>query len=158
MIDQMPLPPETHYSQAIPVDMIRKKIIDRYPVPKDLPKPNVAYDYKSKTVTVNMTVVRSFFTPDWFTVPGGWKVKLKMVNIEEASDISHGFALTGHDIMESLDPGEVKDVDIEPHGDGVFWYYCLWFCSELHMEMRGRMIVIPENQWSPDKEWKQPST
>ncbi|MCP5102935.1 MAG: hypothetical protein GY950_06140, partial [bacterium] len=90
MIDQMPLPPETHYSQAIPVDMIRKRVIDRYPVPKDLAKPNVAYDYNNKTVTVNMTVVRSFFTPDWFTVPGGWKVRIKMVNIEEASDISHG--------------------------------------------------------------------
>lgn len=155
LIDQMPLPPESHYSQAIPVKLLKPKIKSLYALPKEIEKTAVEYDYDQKEVRVKMTAVRSFFTPDWFTVPQGWKVKLKMTNIEEAMDISHGFALTGYDLTESLDPGEVKEVEFMAKYPGVHWYYCLWFCSELHLEMRGRLIVIPEADWSKDKEWKE---
>lgn len=154
LVDQMPLPPETHYSQAIPVSLLAPKIKRVYEKPKAIDKAGVEYDYAKKEVRVKMTVVRSFFTPDMFTVPSGWKVTVRMTNIEEAMDISHGFALTGHDVLESLDPGEVKEVTFSANHPGAYWYYCLWFCSELHLEMRGRMIVIPESQWSSAKEWK----
>ncbi len=154
MIDQMPLPPESHYSQAIPVKLIKSRIMRIYELPENVESPNVVYDYSKKEVRVSMTVVRSFFTPDWFTVPSGWDVKMTMTNIEEALDISHGIAFTGHDVLESLEPGDVKTVEFKAKGDGVYWYYCLWFCSELHLEMRGRMIVIPENEWKRSDEWK----
>ncbi|MEW6456096.1 MAG: cupredoxin domain-containing protein [Acidobacteriota bacterium] len=154
LIDQMPLPPETHYSQAIPVSLLKPKVKKVYQLPKEVDKPSVQYDYAAKEVRVKMTAVRSFFTPDWFTVPSGWKVKLKVTNIEQAMDISHGISFTGHDVLESIEPGEAKELVFSTKKPGVFWYYCLWFCSELHLEMRGRMIVIPESEWNPSKEWK----
>lgn len=154
MIDQMPLPPETHYSQAIPVEVIENRIKKIYTHAKDFGQPGVEYDYGNKQVSVKMTSVRSFFAPDWFTVPSGWNVKIELANIEEALDISHGLALTGHDVMESIEPGDVKTLEFKAKDEGVYWYYCLWFCSELHLEMRGRMIVIPEHRWDKTKEWQ----
>lgn len=134
LIDQMPLPPESHYTQAIPVDLIKPKIMTRYQLPDDVAPPGVEYDYSAKEVRVTMSSVRSFFTPDWFTVPQGWNVKINLYNIEEAMDITHGLAMTGHNVMESIDPGEVKDLELVANHEGVYWYYCLWFCRELHME------------------------
>lgn len=154
LVDQMPCPPETHYAQAVPVSLLAPRIKQTYPPQKKIDEPSVEYDYAAREVQIKLTAVRSFFKPDRFTVPRGWKVKIQMTNIEEAMDISHGFALTGYDILESLDPGEVKRVEFTAKTAGVFWYYCLWFCSELHLEMRGRMIVIPESEWSPAKEWQ----
>ncbi len=153
LIDQMPLPPETHYAQGIPVELITEQAKLVYDLPSEIPPPGVVYDYDEKVVHVTMTAVRSFFTPDMFTVPQGWDVQVELQNIEMSLDMTHGWALTGYDIMESIDPGEHKTLTLTATHEGVFWYYCLWFCSELHMEMRGRMIVIPEADWSPSLEW-----
>jgi nitrous-oxide reductase len=153
LIDQMSLPPESHYAQGIPVDLITKQAKLVYDLPSELPTPNVVYDYDKRLVHVTMTAVRSFFTPDMFTVPQGWDVEVELQNVEMSLDMTHGWALTGYDVMESIDPGENKTLEFSATHEGVFWYYCLWFCSELHMEMRGRMIVIPEAEWTPELEW-----
>ncbi len=154
MIDQAPFPPETHYSQAIPVDMINP--IDVYPLADEEIETGVTYDYDDKVVNVTMTAVRSWFTPASFTVPEGWTVKMEVTNVEQVMDITHGIAVTGHDVSLSLDPGQTRMVEFNAGAPGVYWYYCIWFCSELHLEMRGRMIVIAEDEWSPDKEWQPP--
>lgn len=153
LIDQMSLPPESHYAQGIPVDLITKRAKKVYDLPEESMTPGVEYDYDNKVAHVKMTAVRSFFTPDMFTVPEGWDVDVELQNIEMSLDMSHGWSLTGYDVMESIDPGENKHLEFTAERSGVFWYYCLWFCSELHMEMRGRMIVIPEDEWSKDLEW-----
>ncbi len=154
MIDQMALGPETHYSQALPVSMVTEKVKAIYALPAETEPPRVEYDYDNQVVTVYMDVVRSWFTPDMFTVPEGWTVDIQMTSQEQALDISHGIAIEGYDVVASLDPGEIKHVEFVADIDGVHWYYCIWFCSELHMEMRGRMIVIPQDEWTPDMEWK----
>lgn len=154
LIDQMPLSPETHYSQAIPVKLIAENAKTNYPKAANHEPAGVKYDYAKKEVTVNMDVVRSFFTPDWFTVPQGWRVTIHMTSLEEAMDITHGLAIDGYDVSVSLDPGEAREISFIADKASVHWYYCIWFCSELHMEMRGRMIVVPQAEWSKDKEWK----
>lgn len=154
LIDQMPLPPETHYAQGVPVSLIKDKIKWTYQLPELMEDPSVEYDYDKQEVRVYMQAVRSWFNPESFTVPEGWTVKLKVLNIEEAKDMTHGFSLPGHNVQFSFDPGETKEVEYVAKEPGVYWYYCIWFCSELHMEMRGRMIVVPQDEWSPDKETK----
>lgn len=151
LVDQMPLGPETHYSQAAPVSLIAPRVKTTYTDSRALAqeKPRVEYDYQAKEVRVFMTVVRSFYTPDTFAVPQGWRVKVRLVSQETALDISHGFALDGHNVVVSLDPGEVKEVEWVADKPGVHWFYCIWFCSELHMEMRGRVIVVPQADWTP---------
>lgn len=155
LIDQMALGPETHYSQAIPVSLITPRTKTVYELPARLEEPGVKYDYANKEVRVYMDVVRSFYTPDAFTVPQGWKVKVQLRSQEEALDITHGFAVERYyNVVTSIDPGEVREVEFVADKPGVTWFYCIWFCSELHMEMRGRMIVIPEAEWTPALEWK----
>ncbi len=152
LVDQMPLGPETHYSQAIPVSLVKPDMV--YEIPDKIETPRVEYDYDKKEARVYMGVVRSFFTPDAFNVPQGWKVKMVLTSEEEAFDITHGFTIDGYNVALSVDPGEVREVEFTADKAGVYWFYCMWFCSELHMEMRGRMIVIPESEWSKDKETK----
>jgi nitrous-oxide reductase len=40
-----------------------------------------------------------------------------------------------------VDPGETKTVTFEAEKSGVFAYYCTNFCSALHQEMQGYMMV-----------------
>jgi nitrous-oxide reductase len=134
--------------------LITDKVKGVYALPAETEPPRVEYDYTNEGVTVYMDVVRSWFTPDMFTVPQGWTVQMQMTSQEQALDITHGLALEGYDVVASLDPGEIKDLEFVADKDGVHWYYCIWFCSELHMEMRGRMIVIPQDEWTPDMEWQ----
>lgn len=154
LVDQMALGPETHYSQAIPVSLIAPRVKRTYSEAKAVSteKPRVEYDYAAKEVRVTMTVVRAFYTPNAITVPQGWKVKARLISQETAMDITHGFAIDGYDVSLSVDPGEVRDVTWVADKPGVFWFYCNWFCSELHMEMRGRMIVVPPAEWTPAQE------
>lgn len=156
LIDQMALGPESHYSQALPVSLIHPNVRGVYSLPAETETPRVEYDYTNQVVEVYMDVVRSWFTPDMFTVPQGWTVLMHLTSQEQALDITHGLAIDGYDVVASLDPGDQKDIEFIADKEGVHWYYCIWFCSELHMEMRGRMIVIPQDEWSPDLEWQAP--
>ena len=152
IIDEAPIPPETHYSQAIPKSLINPKQV--YDLPADLEDTGVQYDYENKVANVSMSVIRSWFTPISFTVPEGWTVKMQVANVEQTLDMTHGIAIEGHEVSVSLDPGEVRHLEYQVGEAGVYWYYCIWFCSELHLEMRGRMIVVPESEWTPDMEWQ----
>jgi nitrous-oxide reductase len=153
LIDQMPLGPETHGAQALPVALLEPLIISSYALSTEREDPRVEYDYTNQQVNVYMNVVRSSFYPDWFTAPQGWRVNIHMTSIEQTNDISHGLGIDGFDIAVSLDPGEVREVEFTAEYPGVHWFYCLWYCSELHKEMRGRMIVIPQDDWSAEMEW-----
>lgn len=99
-----------------------------------------------RKVRVFMTLVRSQFRPDILRVKEGDHVTIHMTNVERARDATHGYALHGHNINVSLDPGQTATVEFEAKHPGVFPWYCTEFCSALHMEMTGWMLVEPREK------------
>ena len=96
------------------------------------------------TVTVNGTVVRSHFTPDIVRVKQGDKVVFNWTNVETARDATHGFGLHGYNVNLSIDPGATERAEIVATKSGVYPYYCTEFCSALHMEFTGWLLVEPK--------------
>jgi nitrous-oxide reductase len=94
-------------------------------------------------VEVHMTAVRSKYGLNDFTVSQGDRVTITVTNIETVRDMSHGFAVDTYGINVALDPGQTRTVSFVADRPGTYWYYCTWFCSALHLEMRGRMLVEP---------------
>ncbi len=137
--------PEPHYAQIIKADKI--KPIEVYP--KEENKHAMAiWDVKDagvtrsgKKVLVKMIAVRSTFTPTSFEVQAGDEVTVAITNIEQTTDELHGFGLLDYNINLVIDPGETKTVTFTAKKGGVFAYYCTNFCSALHQEMQGYMIV-----------------
>jgi nitrous-oxide reductase len=94
-------------------------------------------------VTINMTSVRSHFTPDIVELQEGDEVTWHITNIEQAQDATHGFALPGPNINLSIEPGEATTVSFVADKAGVYPFYCTEFCSALHLEMMGYLLVAP---------------
>jgi nitrous-oxide reductase len=94
-------------------------------------------------VHVYMTAKRSQFTPDTIRVKKGDKVMFHVTNIENTPDATHGFAIPGYNIQASLDPGEVVTTEFTADKPGSYAFYCTEFCSALHLEMQGWMLVEP---------------
>ncbi|MGE5837441.1 MAG: Sec-dependent nitrous-oxide reductase [Acidobacteriota bacterium] len=138
--------PEPHYAQIVKADKIHP--IEVYP--KDENKhPLAVWDVKDtgltrqgNKVTVKMTAVRSTLTPTSFEVNEGDIVTVAITNIEQTTDELHGFGLLDYNINLVIDPGETKAVTFTAK-KGVFPYYCTNFCSALHQEMQGYLIVKP---------------
>jgi nitrous-oxide reductase len=95
------------------------------------------------TLTVYMSVRRSTFTPDVIRAKQGDRVIIHMTNVETARDATHGFAIPAYNIQTSLDPGEVLSVDFVADRTGSFAFYCTEFCSALHLEMQGWLLIEP---------------
>ena len=64
-----------------------------------------------------------------------------MTNIEQTTDELHGFGLLDYNINLVDRPRRNQDRDLHGEEGGVFPYYCTNFCSALHQEMQGYMIV-----------------
>ncbi|MFA5889966.1 MAG: Sec-dependent nitrous-oxide reductase [Actinomycetota bacterium] len=94
-------------------------------------------------VTVWMTAQRSHYTPDIIRVKKGDDVTLHITNIEQTRDATHGFAIPSYNKQASLDPGEVVTIKFKATRSGSFAYYCTEFCSALHLEMQGWLLVEP---------------
>ncbi len=138
--------PEPHYSQIIKADKLHP--IEVY-AKEDNHHPLAVWGVdqtgvtrQGNKVTVKMIAVRSSFTPTSFEVREGDVVTLAVTNIEQTSDMLHGFGLLDYDINLVVDPGETKVVTFTAK-KGVFPYYCTNFCSALHQEMQGYLLVKP---------------
>jgi nitrous-oxide reductase len=144
---------EPHYVQTISADKIQAW--DVYPEVGWDPMTQAVSTYattpgsegvvrEGNQVTVNMTSIRSHFTPDHVTVKAGDEVTWSITNIERAKDATHGFALPGQNINLSIEPGEVTTISFVAERPGVYPFYCTEFCSALHLEMMGYFIVEPQ--------------
>ncbi len=104
---------------------------------------------EGKNVTVYATMVRSHINPERITVNKGDTVTMYLTNLERAQDETHGFTVDQHDIHASLEPGETAELKFKADLEGVFPYYCTEFCSALHLEMMGYLMVK-----DPDKKYE----
>jgi nitrous-oxide reductase len=140
--------PEPHYSQIIKADKL--KPIEVY-AKEENKNPNAIWDVKDVSITrsspdvkVKMIAVRSSFEPNKIEVNQGDKVTIYVTNIEQTTDELHGFGLNEYNINVVIDPGETKTIEFVAHKPGVFPYYCTNFCSALHQEMQGYLLVKPK--------------
>ncbi|WP_226482596.1 TAT-dependent nitrous-oxide reductase [Natrinema amylolyticum] len=94
-------------------------------------------------VHVQMYSTRNEFGFEEVTVTEGDEVTMTVTNIEQTPDILHSLAIPEHDINMKLAPQETREVTFTADEPGVYWMYCAFFCSALHLEMRSRLIVEP---------------
>lgn len=149
----MPIPlGEPHYAQMIKADKL--KPIEVYsPIGTNPFREGVDEDAvtagkerierKDDGVHVWMTTVRSHFAPDIVRVKEGEVVHLHVTNVEQAHDATHGLAIGSHNINLSLEPGKHSNVVFTAKRAGVYPFYCTEFCSALHLEMAGYLLVEP---------------
>ncbi len=151
----MPVPlGEPHYAQMISADKI--KAVDMYtpvgtnPVTGQADPNAVTEETKARVerradgVHVYMTEVRSHLTPDIVEVKQGETVHIHLTSVEQAKDATHGFAVDKYNINLSMEPGKTSNVTFVADRSGVFPYYCTEFCSALHLEMAGYLLVEPK--------------
>jgi nitrous-oxide reductase len=140
--------PEPHYAQMIAASKLHP--IEVYPKEENK-NPLAIWDVKDAGLTRNganvlakVVLVRSTITPAVIEVNQGDIVKVALTNIEQTTDELHGFGLLDYNINIVCDPGETKVVTFVADKAGVFPYYCTNFCSALHQEMQGYLIVKPK--------------
>ncbi|MEA3273843.1 MAG: Sec-dependent nitrous-oxide reductase [Pseudomonadota bacterium] len=95
-------------------------------------------------VEVLGTVIRSHITPEIIEAEAGDEVSIHLTNLERAQDETHGFALYGQNVNLSIEPGKTVSATFTADQEGVFPYYCTEFCSALHLEMQGYLLVKPK--------------
>jgi nitrous-oxide reductase len=129
--------------------MLSRKVLENYTIQTFEPQPAFVKIGDEKIVRngtkvdVYMTCIRSKFVPEQFEVHEGDQVTLHLSNVETVRNMTHGFALSKYGINVAVDPGQTQETTFIANKLGTYWYYCTWFCSALHLEMRGRMLVKP---------------
>jgi nitrous-oxide reductase len=143
---------EPHYAQIIKADKLKPWEI--YPEVGWNPEtqavdPNAAKQGQEKVVRngknveIWMTVIRSHFTPDTIEINKGDHVIWHLTSLERTRDATHGFTVPGYNINLSLEPGEADTIEFDADMSGTFAFYCTEFCSALHLEMVGYLLVKP---------------
>jgi len=153
LLYDMPLPlGEPHYVVAIKADKLK-------PVVRYKSGWNSRTDKRSKfktragrektvktpgKVEVFGTTIRSHITPETIEAEVGDTIVMHLTNLERAEDETHGFAIYGHNVNLSLEPGKTVSATFKVTKEGVYPYYCTEFCSALHLEMEGYLLVKPK--------------
>lgn len=145
---------EPHYAQIIKADKLNSWAT--YPqtgwdphtqnIDPMAPKPKMERVQRNDdgTVEIFMTAIRSHFNPEHIYLKEGDKVIWRITNTERAVDATHGFAVPVYNITASLEPGETVTIEFVADTPGTFPFYCSEFCSALHLEMMGYLMVEPK--------------
>jgi len=153
LLYDMPVPlGEPHYVVAIKADKLKPEVRYKsgWDSRKDKRSPWKTRAGREKIVRngnkvdVYGTVIRSHITPDIIEVEEGDTVSLHFTNLERAEDETHGFAIYDQNVQLSLEPGKTVSATFKADKAGVFPYYCTEFCSALHLEMQGYLLVKPK--------------
>ena len=158
LVYDMPLPlGEPHYAVSIAADKLKPVV--RYKSGwnsrEDKKSPYKTRAGREKTerncdadgncrVHVYGTTIRSHITPEIIEVTEGDTVSLHFTNLERAQDEVHGFAMYGQNVQLSIEPGKTASATFVADKAGVYPYYCTEFCSALHLEMQGYLLVQPK--------------
>lgn len=79
------------------------------------------------------------WSPRTITVEKGREVNLVIRNVDV---VTHGFHLPALDLMlREIKAGEVAKLTFVPDVEGEYSFYCGVWCSDYHMQMRGKLIV-----------------
>lgn len=105
---------------------------------------------KGNKVEVFGTLIRSHITPETIEVEVGDEVTINLTNLERAQDETHGFTVSTFNVHASVEPGKTVAVKFKADKEGVYPYYCTEFCSALHLEMQGYLLVKPKG-WKASK-------
>ena len=100
-------------------------------------------------VVAKIIAIRSRYYPDRIDAQVGDELIVHVTNVEQTRDMIHGFGFVEHNINMVMDPGETKSFHVKLTKPGVFPYYCTNFCSALHQEMQGYVVVANTGQQMP---------
>jgi nitrous-oxide reductase len=139
--------PEPHFAQLVRADLLDP--IEVYPKAENR-DPNAIWAASNASVTrrgniveVKLFAIRSYFAPNSIDVNQGDSVIIHITNAEQERDMLHGFGLALYNINLVMDPGETKTVAFRATRPGVYPFYCTNFCSAMHQEMQGYLLVKP---------------
>ena len=95
--------------------------------------------------TVAITARRFEYMPDVIHVPVGTLVTLEITSL----DGTHGFAISGMNIDETIEEHQTKAVEFYAAVPGELKFRCSHFCGLGHLGMSGRIIVeLPDTSRS----------
>jgi len=153
LLYDMPVPlGEPHYAASIAADKLKPLVRYRYGTNsrtggrhEGATRPgSERIERDGTTVNVYMTAIRSHFTPEIIEVTEGDTVNFIITNSERAEDETHGFSVSTYNVNLSLEPGKTSTASIVADKPGVFSFYCTEFCSALHLEMEGYLVIKPK--------------
>jgi nitrous-oxide reductase len=153
LLYDMPVPlGEPHYAVAIRADKLKPDV--RYKSGWDSRSDQLhpgrvragreRVEREGNRVTIFGSLIRSHITPEIIEVFEGDRVTIHLTNLERAQDEVHGFAMYGQNVQLSVEPGKTASTTFTADRAGVFPYYCTEFCSALHLEMQGYLLVQPK--------------